>query len=209
MALSNKEGKRTYVQIKNGQFAVLCNSNPIPEGAVEVISVKSGKKNYFMLYNELSGTITGFSTETREVSGAPLSELKVHITDGDENYVLSLNQDNDYFTSFVKFILNADITKPVKLSASEKKEGEKIYKNIFVSQNGTTMKAAWNKDSDPKDQPPKWESTKFKDKTLWDKSEQIAWLLNKVNGLAANLVSPVEAAVVNKPSDFPDDDLPF
>lgn len=201
----------TFVSIRYDKLAVKVEKGT--EGAEAVTSVDGERTNYYLFYNALSGTLVDMYTREVEFNKTKTTEFIASFVDGQNRFQLTFDVESDWFMSFVKFITSPtiDIKKPVKIQVSRKEDGEKIYKTVFISQGEVNAKAAWTRDS--AEQPPRWVKHEVGKKVIWDKQDQVNWLMNRMNELHAKLETGVAAAVVSKPSDFGDtpaeDDLPF
>lgn len=122
MALEENEGKKIYLNIK--------------EGRIHYKDPKSGEKKDT---GTVSGIITNGVINQKEWQGKKYEELALTIVDGDEKYLLQINVNSGYFRAFVNQLRNGDPTLRTKLAPSYKEEDGKKNSSMFVEQNGTTL----------------------------------------------------------------------
>ena len=135
MALEENEGRKIYLNIK--------------EGRIHYKDPKTGEKKDT---GTVSGTITGHSINQKEWQGKKYEELALTIVDGEEKYLLQMAVKHGNFRAFVNQMKNGDATQRVKLSPSYKVEDGKKNSSIFVEQNGKTL-PWYSKKGDLKDVP--------------------------------------------------------
>lgn len=174
MALKNRDTSRQYVRVKDGKFFV---GKDLENG-----------------YEELEGTITEMYYKDEEYEGTPQRKLIVVMSDGDENYQLSLNVETSNYSSFISFLKNVDISRKIALhpKMDSRKEGDKdiTRRSILVSQDGKFAKSYFTKDDNHG--LPKWETVIVGKKKVTDKSAYLDFLekfavenfVNKLQGKA-------------------------
>lgn len=197
MGLGNNTGRFTYANIKRGKVAVK-------------------KDGVIGLYSYIEGQITGLELRDEEYNGDKYKKLCVMINDKDEDFQLQMRLDSGYGRAFCNIILNADLTKRLKISPTFEEINGKPKSGMFINQGGSALKWFFTKDN-PHDLPP-MEKVVFKGKEEWDNSKQQAFyidlLLNKIqpkltgsiiDGPANELDRVPSAAEITEPID----DLPF
>lgn len=203
MGLETNDGSLLYLNIKNGKIAYK----------------KDGEKKET---DAVSGVITAIKFEDKEYEGKKYVQLALTIVDGAEKFILQMNTDSGYFSTFCNALRTGDPTKRIKISPWLEVKGAKKKSGIFVEQFGNALKWYSKKDN-PMDVPP-LESTTFGGKVLWSSEKQQvywkAWLLSikweheitagslsqtTTHNVADN--SPKNESVDFTPPDM--DDLPF
>ncbi len=161
MGLETNDGSLLYLNIKNGKIAYK----------------KDGEKKET---DAVSGVITAIKFEDKEYEGKKYVQLALTIVDGAEKFILQMNTDSGYFSTFCNALRTGDPTKRIKISPWLEVKGTKKKSGIFVEQFGNALKWYSKKDN-PMDVPP-LESTEFGGKTLWSSQKQQdywkAWLLS-------------------------------
>ena len=200
MGLKTSNGGGTYIRFKEGKF------------------FRSNDKD--QLFTEIEGEIIGINLANDEYEGKPIKKLVIKMTDGEENFILSLSFDSSYASNLIGFLKNADLSKPLSLVGTFK-EGKDGKRNpgILVKQDEKFMKAFYTKDA-PNGLPPMVQKRNGK----WDKDDMSEFLENVVLEELAPSVSntkpsqnraltketPKERIPVNEvDEDGEDDDMPF
>lgn len=150
---------------------------------------------------ELTGKITDFWFKDEQYEGATVE--KVYITIGD--YKLGLKQESGQWSNLVSFLKNADLSRELTITtkAEELPTGNWSI-SYFVNQDG--FKKGFYK----KDTPnviPAWKPVTIGKKTIWDRSEAVAFLKNVVETEFMPVIKgqPIPAATASNDSQ----DLPF
>lgn len=165
---------------------------------VTFLNLKEGKiyestdKEKTNPYDEIEGQITGMSFRDDEFEGQKIRKLNVTLTDGEQDYVLSTKTDSSYFSSLISFLKNADLAKPLTLVPFYKVEKDgKSKLGILVKQNGSFLKSYYTKDNP--NGLPAFNKVVVSGKTLWDKTDYLAFLESViVNELKPTLVKVEE-----------------
>lgn len=191
---------------------------------IKYLRIKEGKfylgKDTESPFGELEGTITGLRYKNEEFDGAPLRKLIITVNDGTDTYQVGLNVESQNYNTFVSFLRNADLTKPVtlhpKLEAGNK-DGKDFKKHsILVSQDGTYLKGYFTK-ATPNGLP-EWKSVKVGNKKVTDKSEFLEFLEQFVTrnyipvvtkGAVYNSVVEKTGTLVEAETETTDDLLPW
>lgn len=163
--LKENSGNVTFVGITKGNLAVRQQ-----DGTVKA-------------YRSLGGIVkkVTFAMNTPRNGGNPFETANFLIDNNGEAYVLSLFVDSRYFLSLCNFLKNADLSREVEISPSEKtnEEGKKIQ-TCFVKQDDKNLRAAYTKDN--LGDMPQLEVRQENGKTVYDNSAQIQfwkqWLLS-------------------------------
>jgi hypothetical protein len=204
MGLKTRTTEATYVRIKNGKFFL------------------SSDKEFENPYDEIEGTVKDIFIKNDVFNGKPLEKVYVALHDGDTKYLVSFPFDSSYNTSFLSFIKNANLDRPVSLflKQTDIKDSDSKRTTFLISQDGTFLKAFYTKDN-PNGLPPMVQRRSGK----WDKEDMMEFLREVIeNELKPYLNSkqpliqheegvepktsnelPWEASTV----DDNDDDLPF
>lgn len=175
MALKNNTSSSAYIRFKEGKF------------------YRSNDKE--QTFTEIEGEITGLSIQEDEYEGKPLRKLIVKMTDGLENFIISLSWDSVYASDLVGFLKSEklDLSKTLSLvGVSKKGEDDKPKVGILVKQNDEFMKKYYTKDN-PKGLPPMKQVTVNKKKT-WEKSEMMDFLEDVLLNDLAKKVSKTKPA---------------
>lgn len=166
MALKNRSDvKVTYAKIKDGKFYLSTDKeNKVP-------------------FDSLEGVITDIFLKEETYEGKPIKKLYVAVTDGDEKTLIGFSFDSSYTTSLVGFLVNADLSKKLELSPSEKtvtkNDVEVKERKIFVSQDGKNMSSHFTK-LNPNGLPA-MKKIKFNGKDVWDKTEFLEFFEKTIN----------------------------
>ena len=205
---TNSNGANTYIRFKDGKF------------------FRSNDKE--TLFSEIEGEIIGLSMADDEFEGRNIRKFIIKMTDGTENYILSLSFDSSYCSDLVAFLKNADLSKTISLVGvfKEDKEG-KTKPGILVKQDDVFMKKFYTKDNP--NGLPKMKEIMVNKKKVWDKTEFQEFLEDVILNDLAKKVSKTKTASVaaltsaptvgskkpSEPLDIPDEqededeDLPF
>jgi hypothetical protein len=136
MALEENEGRKIYLNIK--------------EGRIHYKDPKTGEKKDT---GTVSGVITGCQINQKEWEGKKYEEASLTIVDGTEKYILQLSLNKGYFRAFVNQMKSGDPTQRVKIAPSYKVEGTVKNGSMFIEQNGKSL-PWYSKKGDMKDVPP-------------------------------------------------------
>lgn len=175
-------------------------------GGSQYVSFRKGKfylgKDKETSYNELEGKITNLSYVDDEFEGKPMRKLVIKMTDGEQNYILSVISDSSYATQFISFLKNADLTDTLSLVGTSKTgEDGKEKIGLLVKQNDTFLKGYYTK-ADPKGLPQMKQITVNK-KLVWDKSDYLEFLENVVTDELAPAVLENKPAKVSSKEPLP------
>lgn len=165
MALKNRDTNVIYLKCVEGKFYL------------------SSDKEKKQPYDELEGIITDIGIRTDVYEGTPMKKLYLSIESDGSIYSISFNMDSSYTSTFMSFIKNADITKPLSLFPLLKEENKngkdtKRY-SILIKQDGNFMKSYFTKD-DPKGLP-QMKEIKVSGKTMWDRTDMIEFYEDIIN----------------------------
>lgn len=194
----NKKTERTFVRISDGKLYL------------------STDKEKTDPNESLGGIIVGFTLKTETFNKEEIEKLNIDIKDPADGkvYTLGLNFDSSYATTGLGFLSNADLSKPVELCPSLKKDGEKEIRTLFVRQNGEAVKSGTSKDSG--NPSPMMKKVKISGKVKWDKTdflefyrELVAKLNSIVKGQTVQTTDKVELVTVEESSTTVNDGLPF
>jgi hypothetical protein len=155
MGLKAREKNLSYVRIKNGMFYL------------------SEDKEFSTPYAELEGLIVGMYFRNEVFNGKPLEKLYVIMQDGPERYAVSFPFDSSYTTSFLSFIKNADLSRPVSLNLKQDaiKDSDTKRTKFLISQGGEFLKSFYTKDN-PNGMPPMVQKRNGK----WDKDDMMDFI---------------------------------
>lgn len=159
MALEENEGRKIYLNIK--------------EGRIHYKDPKTGEKKDT---GTVSGVITHGSVNQKEWEGKKYEELTLTIVDGTEKYLLQINLNSGYFRAFCNQLKSGDPTQRVKLAPSYKVADGKKNSSMFVEQNGASLHW-YSKKGDLKDVPPA-EPITVNGETLMDRTKHNAYWKN-------------------------------
>ena len=204
MGLENNAAMATFVNIKEGKLVIKKN---------DVIST----------FDSISGVITAVKFKEDEYDGMKYEKIEITITDGDDNFILSMRTDSGYFRGLSNSLRTGDPSAHVRISPSYKKEEGALPKTTcFVHQRGSGALKFYSTQADQKDLPA---LKKFvvKGKDVYDSTEQINYWKEWWNSI--QFISPFLAqaeakeeqeedksagSYVNKSEPIePIDDLPF
>lgn len=208
MALGENEGRKIYLNIK--------------EGRIHYKDPKTGdKKDVGMV----AGTIINHSINQKEWEGKKYEELALTIQDGEEKYILQMKINSGYFRAFVNQMKSGDATQRVKISPSFKQEGNQKNSSMFLEQGGKSL--PWYSKKDDMKDVPLGEPVEIDGETKISRTKQNnywkAWLASVKwgNEFEASSITPMpsheakataHSAVENQADNpFSDDneDLPF
>jgi hypothetical protein len=200
MGLGNNSGKIIFVNIKKGMLAIK-------------------KDNEAHLFEYLEGMLTDLEIRDEEYQGEKYKKLCLKINDRGEDFLLQMRLDSGYGRAFCRIILNADLTKPMKIAPNFTEKDGKQAGGLFISQHGTPLKWHFTKDN-PRDLPPMKEVI-FKGKTVWDNTDQQEYFIRMLMERVRQNIIPASHAILNGPATDldnipeasqvtePIDDLPF
>jgi hypothetical protein len=178
---------------------------------------KDGTTYYHVLYDQLEGELHSVKIDESDYG----THLKVSLTDaaGDAQ-VLKFplfrkgSEVDDWAAAFAPYIdqLNVGDKIALSLNQKEKDKNDYLYKNFFVSVDGTWLKQSFKWGDVPRGVKTtiKDKVTK-KDKDVWDFTDRNAFLYEKIE-TAVNLLQPASTVPAGTQfSDEPDDtdSLPF
>lgn len=180
--LSNPETNIKYLRLRDGAFYI--------------------GKDKETPYLQLTGTITNMFFKDEEYENAPVRKLIVRMVNGEDTAQLALNTDSQNYTTFVSFLKNVDINKPItlhpKLEGGEK-DGKVFKKNsLLVSQNGEFAKGYFTKAD--MHGAPEWKTVKVGKKSVTDKSEYLAFLEDFVT---ENYINTLKGKGIIQPTEKP------
>lgn len=178
-------GKRSssgsYANIKNGK-----------------IMVYAGQGNPQREEDYMEGVITSISLKTEQYEGKEYESIIFDMTDGNSTAQLKTYFDSGYARGVLNSLPNADLSKPVRISPSNKDDKS----TCFVSQSGSPVKWAFTKDN-PNGMP-QLKKVRFNGKDQWDKTDQIEFYKKLIDKLNSKLTKPAVADIQHA-----SDDLPF
>lgn len=191
MALKNRDQSKQYVRVKDGKFYL--------------------GKDLETPYEELEGTVTSMYYKDEEYEGSPLRKLIIIISDGEDNYQLSINVETSNYSSLISFLKNVDINRKITLhpKMDVKKDGDKETprRSILVSQDGKFAKSYFTKDDSHG--LPKWEVVTVGKKKVTDKSAYLEFLEKFVNENFINKLNRKEVIVNEEQLEEADSKLPW
>lgn len=162
MGLKNNDSKGIkYVKIKDGKFYL------------------SSDKENATPFTELEGTLTRISFKDETFNDQKIRKANFSLTDAEEGttYIVGMSVNSSYFSSLISFLKNADLSKPITLYPKmqvDKENPKKSSRKIFVSQEGTYMKAYFTKEHP--NGLPEFEKVKFKGQITYDTTKFIEFL---------------------------------
>lgn len=185
--------KRTFVRLKDGKF------------------YKSTDKEYTTPYTELEGRIIGIDIKTETYNNNPLEKLYLEIDGGDDTYSLGIPFDSTYTTKLLSFLKNADITRPLSLHPSLKKDGDKEVRTIFVQQDEEYLKSAYPKGNKEVPQMKKLKSGKWFKEDFLDFFRELVLKEFKPKVAEAKTALPVGGEIEDPESEAGEDagEMPF
>jgi hypothetical protein len=209
----------TYLGIVKGKFRIKVQDGT--ENSVQETNTK-GNVNSYLYFNQLTGTVTGFSTRERtDLKGETYLELLITVTAGTTKYIVPVSTKSGYYRALCNQIFSEtfDLSKPLTFSPTYSDDGTNKSSGMFVNQNGEGVKPFMYTKDNPLDAPQMKAVLDGKGKHLaWDTSERDTYFLDKFNALNGSLTSHTAAALINTPFDNGDadpensgdvDDLPF
>ena len=203
----------------------------VTKQAVTWVKVKGGKfylssdKELTTPYDELQGTIVDIGYNVETFNGAETLKMNCTLESDGEKYRFSTPFEGSTTSTFLGFLKNANLKKPLALKpTSEKivKEGgeERERQTILVQQDGNYMKQYYTKDT-PNGLPP-MKQVKINGKMIWDKTDMIDFFKDVIkNELRTSLNQTVVETVNSQQKETPSrtvetittfddsDDLPF
>lgn len=173
MGLENNAAMATFVNIKEGKLVIKKNN--------EVVS-----------FDSISGVITAVKFKEDEFEGRKYEKIEITITDGEENFILSMRTDSGYFRGLSNSLRTGDPTVHVRIAPNYKKEqGANPQTTCFVQQRGVGALKFYSTKADPKDLPA-LEKFVVKGQDVWDSTNQINYWKNWWNSI--QFISPFLAA---------------
>lgn len=139
---------------------------------------KNGSIVHELIFEALTGKITGVETSTYE----DYEFLQIKVSDEDENYIISLSLNSGYARTFLFRLPNIYLANKIKFLPflKDDKAHMVIYQGPKLS---TKVLQKWTKEEQG-DLPP-WreiQSSVSGGKSKWDNSDQMAYLIDMVNG---------------------------
>ncbi len=205
--LSMEVGGRTYLNTFDGFFE-LRKKEPEP-GTIQRIT-KNGKTINVLRFNNLEGTVRGLEIKESEIAGVKMKFYVIIVEDDDKKiYQLDLAVNSSSTSLFLSRLMQADITKPLRIKIFATVENDKKKTQILVYQGSDKpFKAFWTKEN-PAGCPPMVE-VMFKGKKEWDDTERNAYIQKEVfTKIVPKIVKPVAAAgaTTTEGPDGPPDDV--
>ena len=201
MGLVKETKKLQYLKLKDGNFFMKDDETP---------------------YSELSGMVKSVTLKTTNVEGTDIENLNICVESEGEKYVVSTNFTTQCALALVACLKSANINEPmvfVPILEKERPGADKRYSSILIKQGDVFLKRFFTKDA-PNGMPPTKEMT-LNGKTVYDKTERLAFLRNVVNNelnpsIKKDVVVETIAVgdvdiddVVHSSTEDIDDDLPF
>lgn len=201
MGLEKGNGSKATVYVK------------IKEGMFYTSDDKEHQNPYGMLY----GKIVGFNYRDEDFGKQKIRKFQISLLSDGTKYVLSLPVESPAYSDFISFAKNLDLTGVINLHAtyetSSDASGNPIGKNkVLLSTGSESTGFSYAKKYFTKNGPnklPPFKQVNVSGKTLWDKTDYLAFLADVVeNDLKPSLSS---ATVSQGPVIFKEegDDLPF
>lgn len=189
---------KTFLQIKEGKIYLAC--APGTEGSIV------RKEKSYLVYDNITGIITGFSTRKSEYEGKPILDQCIDIVNGGVTYQLQMNVRGGYFRSLACKMPNVDLSKEVVL---EPKMTEGMYNNkltksysVFITQDGTQIKQFFTKEN-PNGLPEVEKLTKKNGEVIYDDDDRNAFLVDLLNiQMQSKLTPNAEAMLMSQPSEL-------
>lgn len=125
-------------------------------------------------YDNFTGKLIGVKTQDGTYGKSWIFSFK----DNEDVYHLQLSYSNGFATNLLKMLPNVDLTKEMKVQPSVKEVDGKKKSSLFINQNGQSIKHAYTRDQ-PNGLPP-MVSLVVKGNTVWDDTDQLAFLHNMV-----------------------------
>ena len=130
-----------YLSIAGGRIVKKCKeSDDDPRIQKREWELKSGETGvaYEIPFKNLNGYITNIKIEDGKFG----TQCRVYMSKGDENVILTINFESNYFSDFAKRICGADLSKPVTLNAySFEDDDGRLQQGIAVEQDGEKLKS--------------------------------------------------------------------
>lgn len=190
MALSNSTSAR-YVGTFGGKFTL--KAKPGAEGARSRVN-RNGVEVWEHTYDRLSGRITGVTMTSREHGGQTYDNLNIHLTDGGEDYILSVGQTSNVAGVFFQTMESIDYERPVDFSIWKDNEDKTA---VVIYQNDQALKWKYTK-SNP-GQKPAWERYEINGKVLWDRSKEMAYYRDVLEGKIVPRIKGQQGSIVAAP----------
>jgi hypothetical protein len=186
MALGNNSSA-IYVDIRNGK--IFRYSKTEQDGTTAVLNSKGEKKHYF-IYDFIEGHVTGFSTREEDMQGNKKLVFQIHMTDGNDNYVVKMGVETAYFRMFCSVVPNIDFNYTVRLIPRLKEENGVKKSSMIVVNKDIPMKFAFTADN-PNGKP-QIQITKNKKGEIVDidREEETQFFMNLINQTRQKLVHP-------------------
>lgn len=167
MGFANREGGK-YFNIMDGKFTIRVQEGT--PGAVARVN-KKGVTVHEVHHDSFEAKLVDIRTKDSPYG----KNWEFDFQDGGEIYTLQLSFSNSYATAFLKILPNIDLTKPMKLQPSAKKDADgKTKSSLFVSQDGVTLKHAYTKDNP--NGLPNMEQIMVKGVPTWDDTKRLEFL---------------------------------
>ena len=130
---------------------------------------------YIKKFRSLSGFVTKLEWyDTGDTHKTQYLGVKIHMKDGDEEFILDIPYNRRYFNVFCKMAENIDFTKEVEFWADKDKSSD--HTAFGAEQDGQPVKHRYTK-ANPGPCPPGKQNTRTK---KWDFTDQNEWLLNRM-----------------------------
>lgn len=177
---------------------------------------KDGDNVYRLEYDWVEGSIVKLEKHEADYGGGKTqSYLHVHIRDGADLYVLSLDRGDRYWSDFLLRLPMVDPTKPVVFQPySIADEEGKTNQGISMKQGGQKVERRWNKERGYDGGPPA--ATFDEDEQEWKYGKRNRWMeehiLDPIAQEIAALDAPAEPAKAAPSAasvEDDDDGLPF
>lgn len=179
MGLKQRTDAGAYVKLSEGKFYLAKDETKTP-------------------YTELEGTLTNIYTKDDVYEGKPVRKLYLVMNDGDQNLILNFRFDSRYCTSFMSFVMNADLKQPFtiipKVTDKVDSRGEKFQEMVLLlKQNGQPLKGYFTKDN-PNGLPP-MKKVRISGKDVWDKTDMLEFFENLIENKIKPQLSNVEPKI--------------
>lgn len=206
--VGNDNNVSNYYNVTNGKI-VKSYGKTEPDGIATTPRVnKNGETVYEQNYDYISGKISNCRVDSHDEYG---DSIKLTLTDS-EDVELSIKFDSSYGRSFLFKLNNIDVSNDVKITpySFTNKEGKGVT-GLNVHQNGVKLLSEHTRETP--NGLPQLKQVMFNGKNQWDKTEQITFLKEKLNGFISKLVpvefTEVDAASEENTSIDDKDELPF
>lgn len=204
MFSNDESGNTTFVNIVSGRFAIKVDKET--PGAVERKN-KNGETVYELLYNTVSGLITGIEKKETDYG----NQWNVTLSENGKRAVVSFPYSSRMADGFLRRIENVNLSEPVALKVFT--FDEKTY--MTVNQNGQKIDMVYTKDNP--NGLPEMKQVKVKGELIWDDTEKMEFLEKMVmEKIVPKLPKPVETPQPqttgqndSEAADVGTDDLPF